>query len=443
MNIQQGRRLEVLWHIESNPGKQSVWWGASIRNVERTSASSAQRSATLRYDALHGFNEADCNVVFLTSSLLESVESGKKRVRHIWRWAGAHESEGGSSAGDLLSHPAFEITHSRKGAAATTGVDYNICRSKPESCLLSNLVDRVAFLERQVLKIKTDAQSSTSHEGARCLRTFSFAKHKLGMELDKPLPGTSSSLSKFGDAHTVSQSVISLQVDCTLSEFGDMCNMVTSLAEKNVRIHPRIPIPNSSRVSSSYRIIFERYADLCKVLGVSCMADVAETIIKIKAKKREAPVSVRVIGGLKQHEGTRDGCMILAVGSSISADAGLEGPLHVLYRKTQIWDPFECAFTEPLTATAKTASEIRTLLETEEAASSSTTETKETEHTQFELCWNRTSPVSGSIFEAGNSNEVLGSLNISVPFVMFRGLSLCAEVVAACNESFINASIHQ
>ena len=55
----------------------------------------------------------------------------------------------------------------------------------------------------------------------------------------------------------------------------------------------------------------------------------------------------------------------------------------------------------------------------------------------------RTSALSGNIFEAGKNDEVLGSLNIYVPFVMFRGLSLCAEVVYACNESFINASINQ
>jgi hypothetical protein len=446
MDIQKGRRLEVLWHLESASGQQSVWWGASVRNVDGPSASSARRPVTVRYDALHGFNAADSNVVFLTNSLLESVESGKKRVRHIWRWAGAHELEGGHSAGGTLSHPAVETLNVENDGAAASRAENNICRSEPESCLCSNIVDRVRFLERQVLQIKTDLHSSTSQEGARCGRTLSFAKHKLSMELDKPLPGSTSFLSKFSDAHTVSQSVMSLQVDCTLEEFGNICKIATSLAEKNVHMHPRIPIPNSSRISSSYQIIFESYADLCKVLGVSCMADVAETLVKIKAKKCDAPVSVRVIGGLKQREGTSDGYMILAVGSSISVDANLKGPLHVLYRKSQVWDPFECAFAEPLIATTKTVSEISALFETDEVASASTAELSEPEQfgARFELCWNRTSALSGRVFEAGKrAEEVLGSLNIAVPFVMFRGLSLCAEVVAACNESFIDASIHQ
>lgn len=445
MDMQQGRRLEVLWHIESAHGKKSVWWGAYVRKVDRPGASSARCSAIVRYDALHGFKAADYNVVFLTDSLLESVESGKKRVRHMWRWTGADESKRRSSAGGFLSPPAVDTIHVDDDGAASSGMDYSVCRSEPETRVVSNLVDRVRFLERQVLEIKTDMQSSTSQDGEKCGRTLSFAKHKLGRELEKPLPGTTSSLSKFSDAHTVSQSFISLQVDCTLAEFGDICKLATSMAERNVHLYPSIPILNSSRISASYQIVFESYAGLCRVLGVSCMADVAETLIKIKAKKRDAPVSVRVIGVLKQIEGSSDGSMILAVGSSIIADANLEGPLHVLYRKSQVWDPVQCVFAEPLTATTKTPSEISALFVTDEVASSSTDEPSETEKfgSRFELCWTRSSALSGTVFEAGKSDEVLGSLNISVPFVMFRGLSLCAEVVAACNESFINASIHQ
>ena len=175
---------------------------------------------------------------------------------------------------------------------------------------------------------------STSQEREKCGRTLSFAKHKLGMELDKSLPGTATSLSKLNYAHTVSQSVISLQVDCTLAEFENTCKLATKLAGTKVHMHPRIPISNSSRIPSSYQIVFESYADLCKVIGVSYISDVSETLMKIKAKKRNEPVSVRVIGGLKQREGISDGSMILALLRSINFDANLESPLRVLYCKS-------------------------------------------------------------------------------------------------------------
>jgi hypothetical protein len=125
---------------------------------------------------------------------------------------------------------------------------------------------------------------------------------------------------------------------------------------------------------------------------VSSIYDVAENLVKIKAKKRSEPVSVRVIGELKQREDIGDGSMTIALGRSINFDGYLEIPLHLLYRKSQVWDPVERAFAEPLTATTNTRSEISALFEQDNFASSSTAEPNEAEtsRAQFELCWNRT-----------------------------------------------------
>jgi hypothetical protein len=210
-------------------------------------------------------------------------------------------------------------------------------------------------------------------------------------------------------------------------------------------MHPGIPIPTSSRIYSLYKIVFESYAGLCKMLGVSCISDVAETLVKIKAKKRSEPVSVRLMGGLKQIEVISNGSLILAHGKSINFDANFEIPLHVLGSKSEVWDPVERPFAEPLTATTKTQSEISALFEHDDLASSSRAEPNEagTFRARFELFWNRATAISGRIFESERKYEVLGSLNIYVPFVIFRGLSLCSKVVDACNETFINACITQ
>jgi hypothetical protein len=117
----------------------------------------------------------------------------------------------------------------------------------------------------------------------------------------------------------------------------------------------------------------------------------------------------------------------------------------VLYRKPQVWDPVESAFAEPLTVITKTRSEISALFEHDDFSSSSTSEQNEPEKpgTRFTLCWNQTTALSGNIFESGKNDEVLGSLNIRVPFVKFRDFALCSELIDACNEYFINASINQ
>jgi hypothetical protein len=48
-----------------------------------------------------------------------------------------------------------------------------------------------------------------------------------------------------------------------------------------IRFHSRIPHYNSGHAVPTYTITFQRYADLCKVLGVNCTEDVTDTLIKM------------------------------------------------------------------------------------------------------------------------------------------------------------------
>jgi hypothetical protein len=146
----------------------------------------------------------------------------------MWRMAGVNDPDGGYSAGSTLSHPAVETTLVENYDIADGGTENNVRSPESEPDLLAILFDRVRFLENQVLKIKTDMQHSISQEIEKCGRMLSFKKHKLGIKLNRSLPGTTSSQSKFNDAHTVSQSFISLQADCTLAEFENTCKLATT-----------------------------------------------------------------------------------------------------------------------------------------------------------------------------------------------------------------------
>jgi hypothetical protein len=71
--------------LDATVGKQSVWWGAVVRNVLNPTRPTAKRNATIRYDAMHGYEAADCNVLFISTSVLEAVEGAKTCVHHLWR----------------------------------------------------------------------------------------------------------------------------------------------------------------------------------------------------------------------------------------------------------------------------------------------------------------------------------------------------------------------
>ena len=100
--------------------------------------------------------------------------------------------------------------------------------------------------------------------------------------------------------------------------FEDISKLTTSQAKHGIRVHPRVPVSNSCLVPSSCSIIFESYVDLCKLLGVACMEDITSTLVKIKIDRRDnAPVSVRVIVGLRSEHSRSERLMVLAIGSSI------------------------------------------------------------------------------------------------------------------------------
>jgi hypothetical protein len=208
-------------------------------------------------------------------------------------------------------------------------------------------------------------------------------------------------------------------------------------------VHSSISRETSFRAPSSYSIIFETYADLCKVLGVLCIDNVAETIIKTKVDKREnVPISVRLIGCLKQARSTTEGCMIRGVGNSICKIEDYQSPLPVLFRKSQVWDPVGGSFAEPLVTATLTPSEIEEALGGDDSWSQSTTELLDSDRSgaQFEVTWTRTSTVPERLFEVCDGYAIIGYLTVSVPYVLLRGLNFCAEVVRACNDIFLKSA---
>jgi hypothetical protein len=83
-----------------------------------------------------------------------------------------------------------------------------------------------------------------------------FARHKRGVELEKPFPRARLSSKIDIDAHTVSQNSTLVQVESTLAELDDICKMATSAALDGKMFHPRITHTNSGHFLSANTIKF-------------------------------------------------------------------------------------------------------------------------------------------------------------------------------------------
>jgi hypothetical protein len=440
MEVLSGSRLEVLWELGESTKKKKVRWGAIVTNTSRRTLTTSPQSAMIRYDAMHGYDATDSKVIFINSTVLEESEGRTKYVRHLWRWIETTGSESGRNGISISTAQPADVFNPDD---VHNAVNIELTGAGEYSGLYSAIRQRVETLECQVRGLTTNLCSQKSLETRDCARTLLFARHKLGVELEKHLPGTSLSLSKYRDAHTVSQNCMSVQTDCTLAELEGICKMTTSAVLDGIMFHPRIPHYNSGRVVPTYTITFQRYTDLCKILGVTCTEDVTDTLMKIKKEKRNnAPILIRLLGCLRKFSNSNDGPMVLAVGHGCNPpESEGNNPLHVLFRKSQVWDPVEGSFAEPLTTTTMSASEIMALCKGDDSASANSTDSMHMEgKDSFTLKWMRTSPPTERVFEAGESNKILGVLEVSVPYVLFRGLAMCAEVATICNQSFIERS---
>jgi hypothetical protein len=88
---------------------------------------------------------------------------------------------------------------------------------------------RVATLEREMADVqeRIDAKAKGVEEDAYN-RLLSLARHKLGLELNKPLLGSGPFMSKYRDPHAVVQEVTTIDVDCYLAEFVSIWETVAS-----------------------------------------------------------------------------------------------------------------------------------------------------------------------------------------------------------------------
>jgi hypothetical protein len=102
---------------------------------------------------------------------------------------------------------------------------------------------------------------------------------------------------------------------------------------------------------------------------------VTDTLIKIKKEKRNnAPILIRLLGCLRNFSKSNDGPMVLVVGHGCnSPESECNNPLHGLFRKSQVRDPVEGSFAEPLTTTRMSASEITALYKGDDPASENST----------------------------------------------------------------------
>jgi hypothetical protein len=429
--LHAGDRIEVLWDITEGKRKTSVWWTAAIATIGRPGGDG--RIAKVAYDAQHGYSCTSSSVCFRNVRDLETIYRGGRKERHLWRRV------------ESVSSDSSESSIPRVRGTSTNGEDIGSHHVGREPARYEQLASRVHGLEHQVQELLSHRVGSLTSAELQAARPLAFARHRVGLELEKPLSFTAASVRRHAEAHTVVAQTFKVQVDCTLAEFEGICQISTALesAHGQVSFSPCHPSVQSSRFCETYKIIMPSYAVLCGVLGVPRREEI-EATVKVKRcdRRSKSPVVVRILGALQSASSpSGEDPMVLAVSQSVLACMGSQQTLHVLYRRTSIWDPVEGSFAERLVVKEMPLAEMSRPNAEDDDSSTSAKNVHAFAGTEFMICWERTSQHAEGAFEPYEASSVLGKLSICIPYALFRGHVLCQEVDLVCSESFIKKTM--
>lgn len=441
--LTSGRHIEVLWEITERNRKRKVWWSAVVLSIARPLRPDGNSSAILLYAPMLGHKATKSKVRFLSESELDTTELGARRIRQNWRWGIDNNSEAGRSpVAQRTTSDSEPDRHSH--VLRTELIEKDTVQMQgitPEQ--YEHLVSRVDELEKTVRGNANSQQVHAFSSNEIGARPLIFARQKIGIELQRALHGTTRLIRMYQDAHCVAQDSISVEVDCTLTEFEGICQLASKVDESGVVFSPKYPSMNSSKIPPSYRIEFESYALMCKVLGVTCLDDISETVKKTKLDRRTgAPTMLRIIGVLAQDTTSESGAVALAVASSILPFPEIQRSVSVLFRRTQRWDPVDGIFADKLVTRAMTVQDLAGILQSGDCTTSEAdVEGPACPETVFRMTWKRTSKHLEGPFDGSRQETVLGMVEVFIPCVLFRGQVLCSEVETLCSDVFIKTVI--
>jgi len=425
LSLKQGARIEVLWEVTQSGRKSNVWWAAEVFELENgREGVDARPRASIKYDAMLGHESTESSVVFLPNQRLQCATETSSKP-HIWRLIDQSSTE--QPASDDRSSTSRHV--SRREAPMHVQVPSDRIHDGPGL----DTIARLDSLEKVVAGIQAVTSMHIRYQlnwEAAAARPLHFARHKLGIALDKIIPRPQTCTGP--GALTTKQEFLRMQVDCTLEEFENVCRVARESSENGVYFVPSFGATQSQCVNgNSLFVYFTTLSSLCKCLGIRNTDDVARTVWKDRAERASGMPSVIRIVGVMAPENNAEGPMSIAIGRSFLCKAGTDETIHVLHRDSRRWDPVEREYPSPLEIKEVQISSGRESLETFDTGIPS--------EGCFAFRWMMTSKFEArSSLSPANKKECYGTLETYVPVVYFRGEVVCAEVSRICSAALIS-----
>ena len=443
--LRVGVTIEVRFAV-SKPGNSEkvVWWPAHVsRLVASHDLAKATLKGTLQYEAMHGFPITNETVVF---NGLDTVQDNSG-VEYKWRFQYdntnlqeiLHSDPNGKSTEsrdwDYLPHP-----EGGRGTKRSLDDSQSNHPSQLPQHDMGLLMRKVNILQTQMDSVREEVRGEAAllrtlrsdiHSNASSFTTYAvlpleYLRHRMEDMLQKGLPLPSRlTAGDFKDGYSMfSQEVGRRVVDCTLSQFDAIASFVNSKMGEVVSMQPSVVDVKTSDVET-VSLTFPSLMDLVDVFEPITKRLVTKALVRNRIERSSGRLSaLRIIGTVYMCGNNDHLPMVLKPGQgSMTPDV----VTSVLYRENTVWNVINDSYEKRLVVmTAPGAAILEQMTRAEGCEHIS----RKGNNREFTITWKRESNIEdvGILQKRPNPLQVLGTLEVSIPFVIVRGPVVCEEV---------------
>jgi hypothetical protein len=242
---------------------------------------------------------------------------------------------------------------------------------------------------------------------------------------------------------------LKVQADCNLVELQGLADRASRLLPTEAECIPVLaPGAYLSPRTSRFSIVFSNYYALCRFIGIESSEAILETLVRVRKKgKGERIVATRVIGALFYQEKRPSLPLLISIGHNLRQHEARSVPVPVLSRRDTKWNDVDKLYEHELEAHYSMPADIRkecgldTAISDDDDSDGPSPE-RQNEDGLFSLTWTRLSKATeGGTFQHVEAAEIHGILEITVPYVMFRGPYQGGEVSKVLTASFMSKAV--
>lgn len=436
--LQYGTEIEVFFKLSNPKGDDFVWWPATVQKLSVFSDENGLKATgKLRYRGMRKFRSCVRQVVFSQNGHLKLTENEEE---YWWRFLdGKKEDSAGNSAGDededeegvdqTYSPPGLK--REEDGLGTVTVEEDGMPRSEEmqQKRELKFLRRKVDLLEAKLSSLSSVVSSLqvSGQPTEICQAKDSIALKYLSSRMREYFMRTLSMNMRAGTVEfrkgmgKVSQEYLRRGSDCSLLELDLVAEHIRKTAGDSVEYKPSFQ-EFCANPQQEMLFTFRTFEALAAVFGKMTESDLTSCLVKGKTDRGTGRITIlRCLGSVVQNLERSEVPVIFSIGNCL-ADGGAIGSSHQLWvRKDSTWNHTDGMFSHPIVSETILEEDLPTRID--EVKLRTEDVTRLIQASLFTIRWKQDSDIgTRKLFDPRpSSSEVLGTLEVIIPYVVMRG----------------------